>query len=89
MRTAHIKLTSKRQATFPKYVCETLGVGPGDTLILAPVTSGTETEWVLRSEKNDMPWFGALRSYAEGKDHSPSAIKASIAKEMRRDRGGR
>ena len=42
-----IKLTAKRQATFPSMVCQELGVAPGDELELKPAKVGGENVWVL------------------------------------------
>lgn len=83
-----LKLTSKRQATFPARVCEEMGLQPGDHLILEKVT-GTDG-WLLRkdeSTEDPAPWFGSLRSYARGKATSMTAIRASIAKGRNSARG--
>jgi len=66
-----IKLTSKRQATFPAEVCRQLGVGPGDSLILEPLGRGDETAWVLKPAKRGRPaWLGRLKRHA-GKGGEP------------------
>lgn len=60
-----IKLTSKRQATFPAEVCRKMGVGPGDSLILEPIERGAETLWLLKPAKGRRPsWFGRLKGHA-------------------------
>lgn len=76
-----IKLTSKRQVTFPKVACEALRVGPGDLIDLTPEVIDGESVWVLKPRKFERPWLG----YLTGKinhvdDHSMEAIRASIAK---------
>ncbi len=60
-----IKLTSKRQATFPVEVCKQLGVGPGDSLRVEAVGEGSERQWILKPAKQKRPaWLGSLKQYA-------------------------
>lgn len=60
-----IKLTSKRQGTFPVEVCRQLGVGPGDSLMIEAMGEGDEKVWVLKSAKDARPsWLGRLSKYA-------------------------
>ncbi len=60
-----IKLTSKRQATFPVDVCKQLGVGPGDSLLIEAIGEGSERQWILKPAKQSRPaWLGSLKSYA-------------------------
>lgn len=75
-----IKLTSKRQATFPRELCESLGLEPGDELRLIPKVEDGERVWILQVvEKPDRPWFGRLRKYADvADDHSMEAVRNSI-----------
>ena len=75
-----IKLTSKRQATFPAEVCERLGIGPGDVLELIPRVEGGERFWILQKrEPKKRPWSGCLRRYAANvEDHSMEAVRESI-----------
>jgi bifunctional DNA-binding transcriptional regulator/antitoxin component of YhaV-PrlF toxin-antitoxin module len=59
-----IKLTSKRQATFPVEVCRQMGVGPGDSLFIEAMGEGAEQVWVLKPAKEVRPaWFGRLKRY--------------------------
>ena len=61
-----IKLTSKRQATFPVEVCRQLGVSPGDTLELSAIRHRAETVWILKAAKLQRPsWLGRLSKYAK------------------------
>jgi bifunctional DNA-binding transcriptional regulator/antitoxin component of YhaV-PrlF toxin-antitoxin module len=63
---AFIKLTAKRQATFPVEVCRQLGIAPGDTLLLEAVRHGKETVWILKPTGQYRPkWLGRLKSYAK------------------------
>jgi len=76
-----VKLTSKRQATFPVQLCQELGVTAGDDLILERKKIDNEIAWLLRSGKKiESKWFGGLRKYAAGKDHDMEAIRSSIGK---------
>ena len=77
-----IKLTSKRQATFPAEVCEGLGIGPGDELELIPRVENGERYWLLQKRVSPKrPWFGRLKKYAaNAKDHSMEAVRESIRK---------
>ena len=60
-----IKLTSKRQATFPAELCRQLGVGPGDSLILEAVDHDSEAVWILKPAHRERPsWFGRLKHYS-------------------------
>jgi bifunctional DNA-binding transcriptional regulator/antitoxin component of YhaV-PrlF toxin-antitoxin module len=83
-----LKLTSKRQATFPVEVCEELGLKPGDHLTLE--RSAKEDGWVLRPEEKveePVSWYGTLRSYAKGKKTSMASVRASIAEGRSRNPG--
>jgi bifunctional DNA-binding transcriptional regulator/antitoxin component of YhaV-PrlF toxin-antitoxin module len=83
-----LKMTAKRQVTFPVAVCESLAVYPGDTLVLRDGRAGGRRVWTIEAEArpNDEPWLGALRPYAERKtSHALPDIRAAVA----RKRGGR
>lgn len=76
------KLTAKRQATLPAELCRDLGVGPGDRLLLERRLVDGESVWVIQAETPhvEMPWFGALRGYANGKSHDMEDIRRSIGR---------
>lgn len=60
-----IKLTAKRQATFPAEVCAALGVKAGDRIELESRTQGRGRVWVLKPVTSTArPWFGILNKYA-------------------------
>jgi len=64
---ATIKLTAKRQATFPIEVCKELGVTSGDTLEILPLSHNNQKVWALKPVvKSKSPWIGSLRKYAGG-----------------------
>lgn len=76
---ATLKLTSKRQATFPAATCEELGVGPGDQLELAKMRVRGEDVWVLRKQQSlATPWLAITRPWIKRKDHDWETIKAEI-----------
>ncbi len=52
-----VKITSKRQVTFPARVLEALGVGPGDKLELEEGPDG----FILRARRIDLSLLGGLR----------------------------
>jgi bifunctional DNA-binding transcriptional regulator/antitoxin component of YhaV-PrlF toxin-antitoxin module len=87
---ARIKLTSKRQATFPAEVCRQLGVGPGDTLELEAIRRRSGTAWLLKPATSGHPaWLGRLRKYA-GRVTGPWSREVhgeATARAMARERG--
>ena len=52
-----VKITSKRQVTFPARVLDALGVGPGDQLELQESSAG----FLLRPRRIDPPFIPPLR----------------------------
>lgn len=60
-----IKITAKRQVTFPAHVLKELGVGPGDRLELREESNG----YLLRPLRVDESLLGGLRDKLKrGKD---------------------
>ena len=76
-----LTLTSKRQATFPKETCESLGLKPGDGIELEPRDEGGTKVWLLRPPSaRTREWVGCLGAHARKvADHSLAAIRKSIA----------
>ena len=76
-----LTLTSKRQATFPKETCESLGLRPGDVIELEPRDEGGTRIWVLRPPSTrSRAWVGCLGSRTNKvADHSIEAVRKSIA----------
>jgi len=75
-----IKMSSKRQATFPKHVCDALGIQPGDDILLDRINEADREVWFMKPVKEHArPWFGCLSDYACGKDHEMKTIRKSIA----------
>lgn len=75
-----ITLTTKRQATLPRQLCDDLGIGPGDRLDLERRTLDGEVVWLLRPSRPDWSWVGVARAYARGKSHELDDVRASIAR---------
>ena len=76
---ATIKLTSKRQATFPKQLCDQLNIEPGDELNVETRVIDGETVWVLRPRSIDWSWVGSLPIPAST-SHDMDDVRASIAR---------
>ena len=76
-----LTLTSKRQATFPKETCKSLGLKPGDVIQLEPRNEGGKKIWVLRPQPiHPRTWVGCLGARAKRvPDHSLEAVRESIA----------
>ena len=53
-----VRITSKRQVTFPAWVLEALGVGPGDRLEVQEAPEG----FILRPRRIDASRLAPLRS---------------------------
>lgn len=65
-----IKITAKRQATFPSEVCDALGVKPGDRIALQAQTQKGERVWVLKTVRTPKrPWLFSLAKYAKNAPH--------------------
>ena len=80
-----VKMTSKRQITFPSAACKALDIQPGDSLTLADIQLNGKTTWVLipPARPATYPWQGALRSYAERKDtHDMTTIRKTVAHKL-------
>ncbi len=82
-----IRITSKRQATLPKALCDEMGVQPGDSLSVERTSVDDQDTWVIRPvEQTRKPgWVGSLKRYAVGKTHDMDSVRRSI--EEGRSRG--
>jgi bifunctional DNA-binding transcriptional regulator/antitoxin component of YhaV-PrlF toxin-antitoxin module len=61
-----IKLTAKRQATFPAQLCADMGIQPGDQIELIPTTRNGKRVWTLKPVRKETPsYFGMLRKYVK------------------------
>jgi bifunctional DNA-binding transcriptional regulator/antitoxin component of YhaV-PrlF toxin-antitoxin module len=76
-----LTLTVKRQATFPKKTCQSLGLKPGDVVELEARDEASGRVWVLRPRPvRARRWIGSLETYGrQAADHSLEAIRNSIA----------
>ena len=77
-----LRLTAKRQATFPLATCESLGLKPGDTLELEARDEADGRVWVLRPRPaRARKWLGSAGGFASPTlDHSLTTVRASIAR---------
>ena len=56
-----IRLTSKRQATLPRELCEEMHIGPGDLILVEKVEHDGQSVWCLRPSRPETPpWFGEV-----------------------------
>ena len=80
-----IKMTTKRQATFPRQLCEEMRLEPGHAIQVEPATLDGRRVWVLSAppEQPNMDWVGSLRRHATGsKPLSMEAVRAKIVEGM-------
>ena len=76
-----VKVSSKRQVTFPKQVCESLGIQAGDEILLERDVRFNQEVWYLKpAHEETRSWQGSLREYAGNKGHSMDAVRDSIAR---------
>lgn len=80
-----ITMTTKRQATFPKALCDELGLRPGDRVLLQRMVVDGEPVWVLRARKVDWSFVGSARP-RKRVSHDVGAIRESIARGWSRER---
>ena len=81
-----LKITAKRQATFPVETCDALRIGPGDIVDVEPRVIDDEQVWILRPRKTpDRSWIGSLRDQARAQDHSMESIRRSIAEGRKKE----
>ena len=82
-----LTLTAKRQATFPKETCQSLGLKPGDVVELEGRDEAGGRVWVLRPRPaRARRWIGCLESFGRPvADHSLEAVRASIAAGRKRE----
>lgn len=85
-----VKITSKRQATLPKALCDEMRVQPGDSLIVERRRIENEDAWVIRPAPgsgegglNRFGWVGSLKRYAVGKSHDMASVRRSIEESRR------
>ena len=81
-----LKITTKRQATFPVETCDALRIGPGDIVDVEPRVIDDEQVWILRPRKTpDRSWIGSLRDQVRAQDHSMESIRQSIAEGRKKE----
>ena len=83
MSSQTVRLTSKRQATFPAQLCRELGVEAGDDLILERKKIDGDVAWILKPKKRiESKWFGTFQKDAGRKKHDMVSIRASVGKSI-------
>jgi bifunctional DNA-binding transcriptional regulator/antitoxin component of YhaV-PrlF toxin-antitoxin module len=75
-----VRLNSKRQATFPKSLCDELGVQPGDRLDLERRIIGGKPSWVIKPYRPYWSWIAAATPANPNVLHDLEAIRASIGR---------
>lgn len=85
-----VKITSKRQATLPKALCDEMQVRPGDNLVVERRRIENEDAWVIRPAPRPdkdglsrLDWVGSLQRYAAGKSHDMASVRRSIEEARR------
>jgi len=78
-------LTSKRQATLPRELCDELGVHPGDRLDVDRAVIDGRPVWILRPHRVDWSWIGSAQVPA-GLSHDMDDIRASIGRGLAQER---
>lgn len=74
-----VTMTAKRQATFPRELCDELGIGPGDKLEVDSAVIDGQKVVVLRPRRIDYAWVGRLRVRAD-LPHDMAAIRKSVGR---------
>lgn len=79
-----IKMTTKRQATFPKRLCEEMRLEPGHAIQVKPAMLDGQRVWVLSPslEPPAMSWVGALRRYSGAETPSMTTVRTRIKEAM-------
>ncbi len=75
-----VTLTSKRQATFPKDLCDELDLRPGDLLDLERRIIDGGPVWVLKPHRPDWSWLGAARPADGPWSHDLDEIRESAGR---------
>ena len=71
-----MKVTTKRQATLPKRLCEEMNIRPGDRLEVEPIEHDGERLWTIRLVgAPTLSFFASLRKYAIGKSDDWEEIR--------------
>jgi len=82
---AAIRVTTKRQATLPKALCDDLRLKPGDTIVLESREIDGEKVWLMKAQSDAPPtWYASLRRYAAGRPMDMASVRNSVAKGRRR-----
>ncbi len=80
-----IMMTTKRQATFPRQLCEEMRLKPGNAIQVEAAMLNGRRVWVLHTppEPPRMDWVGSLRrSAGDSKPLSMESVRAKIVEGM-------
>ncbi len=79
-----IKLTAKRQATFPRELCEEMRLEPGNAILVEPAVLEGRKVWVLSPQPACFGegWTGVLRRYAAAQPHSMVKVRERMLEGM-------
>lgn len=80
MVMASVKITTKRQATLPKGLCDEMGLTPGDSLRVERRVVDGESLWVLLPKRNPWSWAGRAKKYGMDKSHDLAEIGHSVGR---------
>lgn len=81
-----IKLTTKRQATLPRMLCDELHLEPGDAITVKKRVVEGKAVWCLEPiPEPDLSWMGRFKKKAKGKRHDMASIRRSIQRARRHD----
>lgn len=81
-----IKMTAKRQATFPRKLCEEMHLAPGNAIQIEQAVLEGRRVWVLSppSDPPSMEWVGVLRRYAGVEMPAMTTVRTKIAEAIAR-----
>jgi bifunctional DNA-binding transcriptional regulator/antitoxin component of YhaV-PrlF toxin-antitoxin module len=80
-----IKMTAKRQATFPRALCKELNLEPGDAIGVQKRIIEGKAVWCLEPiSEPDLSWMGRFRKQARGKRHDMESIRRSIGRSRKK-----
>ena len=78
-------ITSKRQATLPRDLCDELHLSAGDQVDVERAMVDGQAVWVLRPRHLDWSWIGSVQPTAQV-SHDLADIRASIGRGIAVDR---
>lgn len=82
-----MKMTAKRQVTFPRQLCEEMRLQPGDAIQIEQTEIDGRAVWVLSPPPPPLKltWVGSLHRYAKGVDFDMTTVRKKIMEEMKKN----